>query len=730
MKKNLIILVLCLLSFGKANSQISDLVVDAGSMFPSSFSGVYVYKGNFNKHPYWVGPKSVNTMAISFNSMYNRYIYSNFSNDTNSLMWANAYDNSSSTSTIPTTGWSMIKVMINGPTVKYQSLVFKEVMDNDGSFTEQITVSHNKMKGYYFSGNTGDDFVATSKVTISNLSAGLTAKLVKQDDSTLTLSLSGKANNHSADTSFNIDFTNAAFGGGGTIDSTYGVSTTIKINFINVYTVGATGADYTTVKAGMLALKTDDVLKIFEGTYTEDSIFHASGVTSFSVIGAGPAKTIIQGANQPFSGGKNGVFRIPSGSEAHFHDLTIQNGDIMGNNGGGAINSYGKVYLHNCRIIKNRALGQTNSYAAGGGVFAQYLYAYNSEISGNIADNEQQTGQVNGGGVYAGTEIYMENTTVSGNFSRTDGGGVLAGNNMSKFVNTTITNNTSGAKGGGVCTYGKNTYVNSIVWGNTSPKGNDVYEINGHVYPLYMTKSFLGDVAAAPTITPKIEGAYYNVDPKLDTLKFNCADTRTHALLSGSTALDSGVYADSIPALDQRGFPILGTKDIGAQESVNQLIFSLSKDTTCLEAKEQFVLKGSPENGVFSGEGVTGNVLDISKITKSGYVVVTYAYNATGCVDLSAKDSIYVTVCTPSAVQNLTLPLSVYPNPVKSQLTLNAFTNASMKVSLTNVAGMVVLEKEYNTSKATIEMQNLPSGVYFLSVKSEGKVAHQKVIKQ
>ena len=722
---------LCLLSFGKANSQISDLVVDAGTMFPSSYSGVYAYKGYFNNHPYWVGPKSVNTMAISFNSMYNRYIYSNFSNDTNSLMWANAYDNSSSTSTIPTTGWSMIMVVINGPTVKYQSVMFKEITANDGSFTEQISVSHNKMKGYYFSGNTGDDFVSTGKVNISNLSAGLTAKLVKQNDSTLTLSLSGKANNHSIDTSFVVDFTNSAFGGGGTIDSTYGVSTTIKINFINVYTVGATGADYTTVKAGMLALKTDDVLKIFEGTYTEDSIYHASGVNSITIIGAGPAKTIIQEASKPFAGGKKGIFKISAG-EVNFYDLTIQNGDVTGTGGasGGGIYSYGRVNIHNCRIINNRALAEKSGYTAGGGVFAQYFNAYNSEISGNIADNEQKTGQVNGGGVYASTEIYMENTTVSGNFARADGGGVLAGNNMSKFVNTTITNNTSGTKGGGVCTYGKNIYVNSIVWGNSCPNGKDIHEINGHVYPIFITKSFIGDVTAVQGKTPLIEGSYYNVDPKLDTLKFNCADTRTHALLSGSTALDSGVYADSIPALDQRGFPILGTKDIGAQESVNQLIFSLAKDTTCLEAKEQFVLKGSPENGVFSGEGVTGNVLDISKITKSGFVVVTYAYNATGCVDLSTKDSIYVAVCTPSSVKDLNLPLSVYPNPVKSQLTLNAFTNSSMIVNVTNVAGVVVFEKEFNSSKATLDMQNLPSGVYFLSVKSEGKVAHQKVIKQ
>ena len=730
MKKNLIIFVLFLLSFGKAFSQIPDLVVDCKSMFPPSYSGVYAYKGTFSNHPYWVGPKSSNSMAIFFNSMYNRYIYSNYSGDTMSMRWASAYDNSSSTSLIPTSGWGGIEVSINGPTVKYSSLVMKESSDNTGAFNETITVSHNKLKNQYFAGNVGDDFVSGSKVTVSNLPSGLTAKLVKTTDSTLSLTLVGNATNHSVDSSFIIDFTNTALAGGGTIDSTYGVSTKIKLNFINVITVGASGADYTTIKAGLLALKSDDVLKIFEGTYTEDSLFNGSGIANVTIMGAGVSKTIIQGANKPFAGGKNGVFRMTA-QEAHFHDLTIQNGDILGNNGGGAISAYGKVYVHNCRILNNRAYGKTNSYAAGGGVFCTYLYMYNSEVSGNIADNEQKSGQMNGGGVYASMEIYMENTTVSGNFSRTDGGGVLAGNNLSKFINCTITNNTAETgKGGGICTYGRNNYTNTIVWGNKGFNGKDIHEINGHVYPIYIVKSFIGDVTAVQNKTPLIEGKYYSVDPKLDTLKFNCADTRTHALLDGSTALDSGVYADTIPSLDQRGFPILGTKDIGAQESINRLILSMSQDTICAESKDLITLVGSPSNGVFQGEGVSGNTFDVSKVKTTGFVKITYTYNATGCTNLSAEDSIFVKVCTPSSVNELALPVSVYPNPVKNTLIVKAISNQPISVVLTSISGSMLMSKVSESSETTVDMDKYPAGIYLLTIKSGGKTANQKIIKQ
>ncbi len=728
MKKNLIILLLSFLSLGKAISQTPDLVVEVPMGFPSSYNGVYVYTGKFNNRPYWVGPKSANNMVICYSKMYTRFVYTNFYNDTTSLMWASAYDMTGDTSKIPTNGWNQIKVAINGPSIKYKSLVFKESNENDGSFDASIEVTHNKLKGNYFAGTSGEDFIASNKVTISNLATGLTAKLVKQNDSLLLFSLSGKATNHNIDTNFSVEFTNSALAGGGNIDSTYGVKTKIGLNFINVITVGASGADYTTIKAGILAVKTDDVLKIFEGTYTEDSIVNAAGVSNITIIGAGPHKTIIQGSVAPFSGGKNGVFRFTS-NESHFHDLTIQNGEIMGNNGGGAISAYNTIHIHNCRILNNRAMGKANALSAGGGIFCSNLKIYNSEVSGNVVDNEQKTGQLNGGGIYASNEIYMENTTVSGNFSRSDGGGVLAGNNMSKFVNSTITNNTA-VKGGGVTTYGRNIYVNSIVWGNTATNGKDIFEINGHVYPIYLTRAIIGDVAANNNFTPKIEGKNISVDPKLDTLKFNCANTRTHALLDGSSALDSGVYADSIPSLDQRGFPILGSKDIGAQESVNRLIFDIAKDTICAESKDLITLVGSPSNGVFTGEGVSGNTFDVSKVTTTGYVKIKYSYNATGCNNLETTDSIFVRVCTPSSVNDLALPVSIYPNPTKNLLVVKSSVDQPMTISITSVSGVVVLNQSSQTSETLVDMTNFTSGIYFITVKAAGKIANHKLIKQ
>ena len=731
MKKNLIILLLTIFSMGKAISQTPSLVVDAGSMFPAGYSGLYVHKGTYNNHPYWVGPKSTDIMAIFWNSMYNRYIYSNAYSDTNNYRWANAYDQSSNTGLVPTSGWGTIVVNIYGPSVSYSSLVFKETSNNDGSFDQQIKVSHNKLKGYYFAGNVGDDFVSGSKVTISNLADGLTAKMVKMDDSTLTLTLTGKATSHAVDTNFTIDFVNAAFAGGGTVDSTFGVSKKISINFLNVFTVGASGADFTTIKEGLKALNTDDVLKVFEGVYTEDSLINSLNVKEITIMGAGPSKTIIQGAAQPFTN-NNGVFRLTC-SVANFHNMTIQNGHRMNTNGvnGGAISSYGKIRLYNCRIINSKTTGKGNAGVYGGAIACVDLEGYNCEFSGNIADNEQKTGQIGGGAGYINNSIYFENCTVSGNYSRQDAGGFIAGNSMSKFINCTITNNKAETgKGGGISTYGKNIYVNTIVYGNTATNGNDIYEVNGHVYPIFMTKSILGDVTTITGYTPKIEGSYKKIDPKLDTLKFNCSDTRTHALLDGSEALDSGVYADTIPALDQRGFPILGSKDIGAQESINRLIFNMSQDTICAESKDIISLSGSPSNGVFQGEGVSGNTFDVSKVKSTGFVKITYSYNATGCVDLSTVDSIFVKVCTPSSVNELALPVSVYPNPVKNLLVVKALNNQPMSVVVTSVSGSVMTTQSSSTSETNIDMEKFPAGIYFLTITSGGKIANQKIIKQ
>jgi hypothetical protein len=77
----------------------------------------------------------------------------------------------------------------------------------------------------------------------------------------------------------------------------------------------------------------------------------------------------------------------------------------------------------------------------------------------------------------------------------------------------------------------------------------------------------------------------------------------------------------------------------------------------------------------------------------------------------------------------LTAPFQIAPNPVDNLLHLQTeLTNYS--VELTNSLGQVVTRAEGRSGAGTLSVENLPMGVYQLTVRSEGKQRTLKVVKQ
>jgi len=70
-----------------------------------------------------------------------------------------------------------------------------------------------------------------------------------------------------------------------------------------------------------------------------------------------------------------------------------------------------------------------------------------------------------------------------------------------------------------------------------------------------------------------------------------------------------------------------------------------------------------------------------------------------------------------------------YPNPVKDFF---AFSNTSIidEVSLSSITGATVLYKKINSLRSEIDLSDLSSGIYFLKVKSEGRIKTIKIIKE
>lgn len=234
-------------------------------------------------------------------------------------------------------------------------------------------------------------------------------------------------------------------------------------------------------------------------------------------------------------------------------------------------------------LISGNSLDPGNGYSGGGlqfeGNSSDFLQVSGSTISGNSSP-------LFGGGIYAQGRLYLSNSTISGNHAANDGGGIESTSYASLVMtSSTVVFNSAGnnqfatESGGGVfldnSAGGPSSITNSIIAYNTVANSSD--------QPDCGTRS--GTLTSSYNLVQKPNtcgftgtGDVTGVDPLVSTaLAYNGGPTPTHALLTGSPAIDSASPtgcndAFGTPlAYDQRGagFPrIIGTYcDKGALES-------------------------------------------------------------------------------------------------------------------------------------------------------------------
>ncbi len=245
-------------------------------------------------------------------------------------------------------------------------------------------------------------------------------------------------------------------------------------------------------------------------------------------------------------------------------DLTINNCSIMENS---ASNGGGIYIIGGTASITNSTISENVASEHGGGIHLSSggLFITNNTISKNSAS-------MDGGGLYTGPgsgSVTMNRLTISENMAR-NGGGVSSFAGDLNLYNTTVSENTAIGNGGGIHTYlGNLTLLNATLYGNKAVEGGGLYSafsINTVTLKnTIITKStgndcFLGDSNVVETHNWFEGGACNSIaqgDPTMDVLKDNGGLTYTHALISGSGAVDAGldaVCADvQINSLDQRG---------------------------------------------------------------------------------------------------------------------------------------------------------------------------------
>ncbi len=261
--------------------------------------------------------------------------------------------------------------------------------------------------------------------------------------------------------------------------------------------------------------------------------------------------------------------------------VNISNSTIVNNTGvgfGGGIDVAGAgnqdVNISNSAITGNSLIvvagGVTNTI--GGGLDHSNNAARTTTLTNVLIANNTSNGSAtsNGGGIsHGGGALIVRNSTITGNSTKLDGGGVYVTTDPTlTLINTTISNNRADSDnnasgvGGAIrklAGAGTMSLQNTICDGNFRGTGATVDEVNGTVTANFSligntTGATVGGANNQSNVSARLAALANNGGPTVGPAGFT-AVLQTHALLAGSPALDNGSNALVPGALttDQRG---------------------------------------------------------------------------------------------------------------------------------------------------------------------------------
>jgi hypothetical protein len=272
--------------------------------------------------------------------------------------------------------------------------------------------------------------------------------------------------------------------------------------------------------------------------------------------------------------------------------LTVVGSRIQGNTaagtspeGGGIEVGVGSVLVKNSTIAKNRA--KLDAFAAGGGIAAESdvnLKVKTSTIADNHAVND-------GGGLYllpGQTQILR--STISGNRSKRNGGGISSSSTLS-VIDSTLFGNRAAGSGGALFEEGGPMVMNSAtIVGNEANSDSTGSDTGGGMSrsggTAFIEDSLIALNTLGPTTPDDCEffdsasvghnltssdchfastADTVDAHPRLGPLADNGGPTETVALEKGSPAIGGATGGDATPR-DQRGHKRDAHPDVGAFE--------------------------------------------------------------------------------------------------------------------------------------------------------------------
>ncbi|NOU45634.1 MAG: T9SS type A sorting domain-containing protein [Bacteroidales bacterium] len=151
--------------------------------------------------------------------------------------------------------------------------------------------------------------------------------------------------------------------------------------------------------------------------------------------------------------------------------------------------------------------------------------------------------------------------------------------------------------------------------------------------------------------------------------------------------------------------------------------------TVCIEDWGPITLTGGlPEGGVYSGDGVSGNIFD-QAVAGAGNHLISYTY--TDAEFCSNQTSIEFTVDECLGISESATRLLVYPNPANKNITIKLMDNqAILDITLFDNMGIAVYENHDVKSMGTliIPVQQVKAGNYIIKVTGNNETLIRSVI--
>jgi fibronectin-binding autotransporter adhesin len=317
--------------------------------------------------------------------------------------------------------------------------------------------------------------------------------------------------------------------------------------------------------------------------------------------------------------GLSRIFLVNYGVTVTLNALTITNGVATGDGSSGVLNG-GGIYSGGTLTVNNSTLANNNANQAGGGIFngGNTLTVNNCTFSGNQAAAE------GGGGIFNFEQpLTVNNCTFSGNQANNSsfGGGGIANWTYGNLTvnNSTISGNqaTGGGNGGGIYNRGNGTLnlTNSVVCSNTAASGPNIYNLGTD-----NTGTSLVDTNAMLASLGNYGGLTQTMPPQFGSPAINAGSDATTSFLTTDQRgqpRKSGTHVD-IGAVEFQVGPVVSSTTDSGENTLRDAITYNPVGTTVTFASN---LSGQNIN-LTSGEIILATNLNINASSLANGVAV------------------------------------------------------------------------------------------------------------